>query len=168
MVLREVPDARFVVLGEGELRAALERQVAEAHLEKHVFLPGFRADVLAMHRAFDLFVMPSVTEGLGTSVLDAMAASKAVVATRAGGLPEVVVHKDTGFVVEPRDSRAIAAPIVKLLLEEGLRKRMGDAGLARVRARFSAERMVAATLATYERLARTPRAEDSARLFPPG
>ncbi len=168
LVLREVPDARFVVLGEGELRAALERQVAEAHLEKHVFLPGFRADVLAMHRAFDLFAMPSVTEGLGTSVLDAMAASKAVVATRAGGIPEVVVDKDTGFVVEPRDSRAMAAPIVRLLLDAGLRKRMGDAGLARVRAGFSAERMVAATLATYERLARTPRAEDSARLFPPG
>ena len=128
LVLREVPDARFVVLGEGELRAALERQVAEAHLEKHVFLPGFRADVLAMHRAFDLFVMPSVTEGLGTSVLDAMAASKAVVATRAGGLPEVVVHKDTGFVVEPRDSRAMAAPIVKLLLDGGPAEEDGRRG----------------------------------------
>ena len=164
LVLREVPDARFLILGDGELRPALERQIADAHLEKHVFLTGFRADVVAILRAFDLFVMSSVTEGLGTSLLDAMAASKAIVATRAGGIPEVIADGETGFLVEPRDSRAMATAIIRLLKDDGLRQRMGEAGLARVRARFSAERMVAATLAVYAQLAGTRRAGDSTRL----
>ena len=73
----EMPDARFVILGEGELREHLERQVREHHLEKHVLLPGFRTDVLGCIKGFDLFAMSSVTEGLGTSLLDAMACSRA-------------------------------------------------------------------------------------------
>jgi glycosyltransferase involved in cell wall biosynthesis len=163
LVLREVPDARFVIFGEGNLRPALERQVAEARLEKHVFLPGFRPDVLAALRAFDIFVMSSVTEGLGTSLLDAMAASKPIVATRAGGIPEVVADGETGFLVEPRDRTAMAAAIVRLLRDDALRVRMGAAGLARVRARFSAERMVASTLAVYARVAGTRPAGGTAR-----
>jgi glycosyltransferase involved in cell wall biosynthesis len=160
IVLRDVPDARFVILGEGELRGALERQVSDARLVKHVFLPGFRADVLAALRAFDVFVMSSVTEGLGTSLLDAMAASRAIVATRAGGIPEVVADGETGFLVEPRDKAAMAAAIVRLLLDAPLRSRMGAAGLARVRERFSADRMVSATLEVYARLAGTRRPAD--------
>ena len=77
LVVREVPDARFVILGEGDLRPALERQIKELHLEKHVLLPGFRADILSFIRSFDVFVMSSLFEGLGTSLLDAMALSKA-------------------------------------------------------------------------------------------
>ena len=73
LVLGEVPDARFIILGEGELREHLERQVHEHHLEKHVLLPGFRTDVLGCIKSFDLFVMSTVPEGLGSSLLDAMA-----------------------------------------------------------------------------------------------
>ena len=98
-----MPDARFVIAGEGELRGALERQVREHHLEKHVLLAGFRPDVLSLHKAFDLFVMSSVTEGLGTSLLDAMACGKPIVATTAGGIPEVVADGETGLLVPPRD-----------------------------------------------------------------
>ena len=68
LVLPQVPDARFVIAGEGELRPALERQIQEHRLEKHVLLAGFRPDVLSLHKAFDIFVMSSVTEGLGTSL----------------------------------------------------------------------------------------------------
>src|SRR5437762_3959948 len=91
LVVQEMPDARFVILGEGELREQLERQIRDHHLEKHVLLPGFRADVLGCIKGFDLFAMSSVTEGLGTSLLDAMACSRPIVATRAGGIPEIVV-----------------------------------------------------------------------------
>ena len=87
LVVQQVPDARFVILGEGELREHLEQQVHEHHLEKHVLLPGFRTDVLGCIKGFDLFVMSSVTEGLGTSLLDAMACARPIVATRAGGIP---------------------------------------------------------------------------------
>src|SRR5262249_23387082 len=103
LVVREVPDARFVIAGEGELRPALEQQIKSLRLEKHVLLAGFRPDAIPVHKAFDIFVMSSVTEGLGTSLLDAMACARPVVATTAGGIPEIVVDRETGFLVPPRD-----------------------------------------------------------------
>jgi glycosyltransferase involved in cell wall biosynthesis len=139
-----------VIAGEGELRATLERQIKEHHLEKHVVLAGFRPDVLSLHKAFDIFVMSSVTEGLGTSLLDAMAAGKPIVATSTGGIPEVVEDGVTGILVPPRDDAAMAEAIVSLLKDPELRWRMGNAGLSRARERFSAERMVSETLRVYQ------------------
>jgi glycosyltransferase involved in cell wall biosynthesis len=160
LVVRQVPDARFVIAGEGELRPALERAIKEHHLEKHVLLLGFRPDVLSLHKAFDIFVMSSVTEGLGTSLLDAMASGTPVVATAAGGIPEVVVEGETGFIVPPRDHDAMADALVRLLKDEKLRQRMGHAGLLRARRRFSADRMVQETLRVYQRVARQPHHEE--------
>src|SRR5216684_617516 len=120
LVVQQVPDARFVILGEGELREHLLKQVHEHRLEKHVLLPGFRIDVLGCLKAFDVFVMSSVTEGLGTSLLDAMAASRPIVATTAGGIPEIVEDGATGSLVPPRDPVAMAHEIVRLLRDEAL------------------------------------------------
>jgi L-malate glycosyltransferase len=159
LVLKKMPDARFVIAGEGELRESLERQIRDHHLEKHVFLVGFRPDVLSVHKAFDIFVMSSVTEGLGTSLLDAMACGKPIVATTAGGMPEVVRNGETGLLVPPRDHEAMAAAIVKLLTDEPMRRAMGAAGEARVQEHFSAERMVQDTLAVYRRVAMHPHVE---------
>jgi Glycosyltransferase len=142
-----------VILGEGELREHLEKQVHEHHLEKHVLLPGFRTDVLGCIKAFDLFVMSSVTEGLGTSLLDAMACSRPIVATTTGGIPEIVEDGVNGSLVPPRDAAALAEAIVRALKNDGVRKRMGDAGLARVRQRFTVERMVQQTADVYKRVA---------------
>jgi glycosyltransferase involved in cell wall biosynthesis len=163
LVVQEVPDARFVILGEGELRDHLERQVKDYHLEKHVKLPGFRIDVLGCMKEFDLFVMSSVTEGLGTSLLDAMAASRAIVATNAGGIPEIVTDETTGVLVPPRDHHAMARQIVRLLKDAELRRRFGEAGFARVRERFTVERMVEQTAGVYARVAGRARAADTAR-----
>ena len=160
VVLPQVPDARFVIAGEGELRPALERQIKDHHLEKHVLLAGFRPDVLSLHKAFDIFVMSSVTEGLGTSLLDAMAAGKPVVATDTGGIPEVVIHGQTGLLVPPRDHEALAQAIVTLLKNDTLRRTMGEAGRTRARTMFSADRMVQDTLRVYERVAMHPHQED--------
>ena len=154
IVVGQQPDARFIIAGEGELRSSLEHQIKHHHLEKHVMLAGFRPDVLSLHKAFDIFVMSSVTEGLGTSLLDAMACAKPVVATNVGGIPEVVVDGETGFLVAARDRPAMATAIVRLLKDRDLRERMGAAGLARVQQKFSAERMVAETVRVYERLLR--------------
>src|SRR5262249_54160617 len=152
MVVQQMPDARFVILGEGELREHLQKHVHEHHLEKHVLLPGFRADVLGCLKAFDLFVLSSVTEGLGTSLLDAMAASRPIVATTAGGIPEIVDDGVNGLLVPPRDARALADAIVRALGDDALRRRLGSAGFARVNERFTVERMVSGTAAVYERL----------------
>jgi glycosyltransferase involved in cell wall biosynthesis len=157
LVVREIPDVRFIVLGEGELREHLERLVSERSLEKHVLLPGFRTDVLGCMKGFDLFVMSSISEGLGTSLLDAMACSKAVVATRVGGIPEVVEDTVTGLLVPPHDPHTLAQAIVRLLGDPALRVRMGDAGFTRVSGRFTVDRMVAGTAAVYAAVAGTSR-----------
>ena len=152
LVVRRVPDARFVIAGEGALRESLEHQIRHLGLDKHVILTGFRPDILSVLKAFDVFVMSSVTEGLGTSLLDAMACGKPIVATTAGGMPEVVQDGRTGILVPPRDHEAMAEAIVRLLEDATRRDRMGDAGLSLVSAKFSAERMVLDTIRAYEQL----------------
>ena len=152
IVVRAVPDCRFVICGEGELRPSLEEQIKRRHLERHVFLTGFRADVLELLKGFDLFALSSLQEGLCTSLIDAMAASKAAVATRVGGVPEVVADGETGYLVPPRDHEAMADRIIALLKDETHRTRMGQAALKRAREHFAVDRMVEGTLATYERL----------------
>jgi glycosyltransferase involved in cell wall biosynthesis len=154
MVLREVPDAHLVIFGEGELRSSLERQIKELHLEKHVLLPGFRADVLQLMKSADLFVMSSVTEGLGSTVLDAMAMKLAVVGTHAGGIPEVVVDGKTGLLVPPAHPRELAAAVIQLLQDPSRRTQMGRAGHSRVTDQFGVARLLKGTLAAYERALR--------------
>ncbi len=159
LAVRDVPDVRFVIVGSGELREALEQQIKHAHLERHVFLAGFRVDALEMTKGFDLFAMSSVSEGMCTALVDAMAASKAAVATTAGGIPEVMVDGETGFLVPPRDHHAMADRIVTLLRDEALRTRMGAAALVRARERFTVEHMVEGTASVYERLVTQENAE---------
>jgi glycosyltransferase involved in cell wall biosynthesis len=154
LVVRDVPDARFVVLGEGELRESLERRIHEHRLERHVLLPGFRADALALMKTFDVFAISSIFEGLCSSIIDAMAEAKPCVGTRVGGVPEVIDDGVTGFLVEPRDPSALAARLVRLLKDPALRERMGAAGRARARALFGVERMVQGTADVYDRVAR--------------
>ena len=152
-VLREVPDAHLVIFGEGELRPMLSRQIKELRLEKHVLLAGFRDDVLQLLKSADLFVMSSVTEGLGSTVLDAMAMKLPVVGTHAGGIPEAVVHEKTGLLVPPGHPRELAEAIVRLLNDPALRTRLGAAGLARVTEQFGVARMLHGTLDAYRRAA---------------
>jgi L-malate glycosyltransferase len=150
LVVPQVPDARFVILGEGELRQSLEHQVKTLGLERHVFLPGFQADALALQKSFDVFVMSSITEGLGSSMLDAMACGTPVVGTRAGGIPEAITHEQTGLLVRPHHADELAAAIVRLLKDPAERARLGAAGRARAEANFSVETMVDGTLAVYQ------------------
>jgi len=161
IVVQKLPDVRFVILGEGELREALERLIKEYRLEKHVLLPGFRTDVLGCLKSFDLFVMSSVTEGLGTSLLDAMACSRPIVATNAGGIPEVVEDGVTGLLVPPRDHAALADAIISLIADKSRLQAMGAAGFARVNEKFTVERMIAGTAAVYARVAGTPHVTDT-------
>jgi len=159
-VVQQIPDARFVILGEGDLREHLEKLVHEHLLQKHVLLPGFRTDVLGCIKGFDLFAMSSVTEGLGTSLLDAMACARPIVATTAGGIPEIVEDEVNGLLVPPRDQTALANAIVRALNDAGLRQRMAEAGLARVHERFTVEKMVAETASVYGRVAGRPHVKD--------
>lgn len=152
LLMRSIPDTRVVIFGEGELREHLEHLVHEHHLEKHVLLPGFRTDIIGCIKGLDVFVMSSVTEGLGTSLLDAMACARPIVATRTGGIPEVVEDGVTGILVPPRDPAALAGALEALLTDAPRREQLAAAGFERVRQRFTVERMVAETAGVYERI----------------
>ena len=154
IVVRAVPDARFVIVGDGELRESLEEHIHKKHLERHVFLAGFRTDVLEMIKGFDVFALSSLHEGMASSLLDAMAASRAAVATAVGGVPEAMAEGETGFLVPARDQEAMAGRIIQLLQDDALRARMGKAGLKRVREHFTVDHMVDGTLAAYEQVLR--------------
>ena len=156
LVVREVPDVRFVIVGEGDRRAALERHIKDKHLERHVFLAGFRTDVLELTKGFDIFVVSSIHEGMCVALVDAMAAGKPAVGTRVGGIPEVLVDGETGVLVEPRDHGAMAASLIRLLKDDAARKKFGAAARERARQHFTVERMVRETAGVYERLLLAP------------
>ena len=152
IVVRARPEARFVIVGEGALRSELAARVEAGGLAGHVLFAGFRSDVDGLLPAFDLFCLSSHLEGLGTSLLDAMAFGRAVVATRAGGIPEAVEHGVTGVVVPVRDPALLAQALLDLLADPGRRRAMGDAGRRRFLERFTADRMVEDTLRVYAEL----------------
>lgn len=161
-LVRDVPDARVLIVGSGELEGELRHQIRRLHLEAHVVLTGFRSDIPSLLQGLDLFVMSSVTEGLGTSVLDAMAAGLAVVGTRAGGIPESVVDGETGLLAPPRDAPALARAMAELLRDTPRRRVFGAAGRRRAHAVFSAERMVEETAAAHAAIADAGRAAHGA------
>lgn len=151
-LLRSHPQIGCVIAGSGALQAALAAQAADLGVADHIQFTGFRHDILSLMQQFEVFVFPSVQEGLGTSVLDAMALSKPVVATRAGGIPEVVLDGVTGLLVPPRNPAALAHAIQLLLQHPEQGKRLGAAGRQRVAQYFTAERMATQTLHAYQRL----------------
>ncbi|MBN1868563.1 glycosyltransferase [Candidatus Sumerlaeota bacterium] len=151
LVASEHPDVRFFIVGDGELRRDLEERIRRSGLEKTVRLTGFREDVETFLAGFDVFALSSHLEGLCTSVIDAMLFALPVVATRTGGVPDLVRDGETGLLVEPRDPAALAQGILTVLDDRNLAARLGEAGRSRARNRFTAEAMVAQTLESYAR-----------------
>lgn len=144
----QLPQLRYVFCGDGSARAALAATVAAQALP--VQLVGFRTDIPACLAAADVFLLPSLQEGLGVAALEAMAAGRAVIGSRVGGLGEVIVDGETGLLVPPGDATALAAAIITLAGDPARRQQMGRAGAARVAAHYTMARMAAGTLACYE------------------
>lgn len=148
-VLSENPDVYFVIFGEGFLRPDLEKAVAEAGIRDRFFLPGFRNDVRSLLHECDIFVLPSHTEGLPNVVLEAFACRKPVVATRVGGTPEVVLHGESGFLVQPNDMEGLAASLTKLCASADMRHKMGEKGYQFIRDQFGYEQQARLYLNIY-------------------
>lgn len=142
---------RCFIVGEGSLRASLERDAAELGLGPRVTFTGFRDDALEFIRLADVFVMSSRLEGLGTSIMDAHALGAAVVATRTGGIPELVEDGVTGLLVAPDDASALAAAITRMLDDKELRESCVRNARAQS-ARYDYRRTVYKTLDVYRRL----------------
>lgn len=138
------------IAGDGEERANLAARATELGLAKRVQFLGQRGDAADLLGACDVFVLPARREGLGVSALEALAAGRAVVASRVGGLAEVVIDGECGLTVPPGDETALAHALERILGDDALRARLAAAGPARVANGFLAEQMVA----SYEKLYR--------------
>jgi glycosyltransferase involved in cell wall biosynthesis len=132
---------KYYLAGAGSLRKSLEEKSIQLGLKEEVEFLGFVYDIPAFLTKVDIFVLPSLFEGLGVSALEAMAAAKPVVASRVGGLPELVVDGVTGFLVAPQDAEALAGAVAKLAADRALARRMGQSGRERLKAHFTMEQM---------------------------
>ena len=145
-------DVDFVVVGDGPLRKQAEARAAELGIGEHVHFLGEIGNARTLLERFDVFVMSSIIEGMPNVLLEALAAERPVVVTRAGGMPEIVSHEHTGLLVPPGNPGALAAGILRLLAAPEEARRFALAGRALVEAQFSASAMRARFIELYERL----------------
>jgi glycosyltransferase involved in cell wall biosynthesis len=149
-VAAELPQARFILAGDGSQRATLERQAAPLGA-RFQFL-GLRHDIPSLMAAFDILVVPSLNEGMGRVLLEAGAAGTPAVASRVGGIPDVVDDGETGLLVPPKDAGALADAVLELAAQPERRRLMGDTARAKVVPAYSLEEMVRQIEALYEEL----------------
>lgn len=141
-VLAACPSTVFLIAGRGESEAALRTQAKSLGIDARVRFLGFRQDVPALLALCDVFVLPSLSEGLSIAILEAMAAARPVVATKVGGNPELVVHSETGVLVECADPAGLASAVTRLLTNPAEARRLGENGRSRVQSRFTIGAMV--------------------------
>jgi glycosyltransferase involved in cell wall biosynthesis len=141
------------LVGDGDCRGKVEKVAKEkVGADERLVFTGHRTDARALIRWFDVFVMCSVLEGLCTSILDAHWLGTPVVASRVGGMPEIVIDGETGLNVPPRDPEALAAAIARMIREPGMARGLNDRARALVEKRYSVDAMVEGTLNVYERM----------------
>lgn len=130
------PKVSLLIVGDGYLRSRLEKKVESLNLQSKVTFAGFQENVFPLLREMDIFVLPSRTEGLGIVLLEAMSLRLPVIATNIGGIPEVVIHNETGILVPPERPSELARAIVKLLSDPEKMRKMGEQGRERVLKHF--------------------------------
>jgi glycosyltransferase involved in cell wall biosynthesis len=151
-VVRVAPEVRALVIGDGPQAAELHLLTDELGLSETIRFLGARKDIPVLNRLLDLFVLPSREEACPMALLEAMAASRSVVATDVGGTPEVVMHTVDGWLVPPEDPLALSQALLMLLEDPARRTTMGAAARQKVASQFTRDHMVHETLSFYQRL----------------
>jgi glycosyltransferase involved in cell wall biosynthesis len=148
-VLTACPGVKFLVVGEGSLRKQMEEQCREQGLSDSFIFTGWREDVEQLLAVLDILVLPSLNEAVGRIILEAAAYGVPAVATRVGGVPEIVKDQETGILVPPQDAGSLAAALVDMLNNREKRQRLGQAAKERITAKFSAAEMVRSITNVY-------------------
>ena len=151
-ILKSCPNTSFVFAGRGKLESELREQVRRLGLDSRVHFIGLRQDIPRILAMLDVFVLPSLSEGLSMAILEAMMVGKPVVATHVGGNPELISDGDTGYLVPPCDSSALASRLIKLLTDKQQAIQFSEKGKLRAESLFSLGTMVAAYESLYEGL----------------
>jgi len=144
---------KFILVGDGAQKEYLEKLVAENGLKDHIIFAGFRKNVPELLSSFDLFVLPSLSEGLPTVILEAMWAGVPVIATDIGGIPEIVTDGETGFLVKPKDPDALIEKMILYLRDRALRRQISYRAKEFVVKNFSVEQKVLRLNQIYTKLA---------------
>ena len=150
-IWQSLSDVQLVYVGKGDQEEVLKQRAMKMGVSDKVKYLGWRDDVHEIIPVFDLFALPSLNEGMGRVLVEAMAAGKAVVASNVGGIPDLVHHGQNGFLVEPGDVNGLSAAIEKLLADENLRREMGKRGQAMAH-NFSESKMIKKIDALYAAL----------------
>ena len=160
MVLRALQrldeDVHLVLIGEGPSRRALEELAQELHVDRRVHFTGQLVEAENLHQFFDVSVLCSRSEGFPNAVIEALAAGCPVVATPVGGVPEVIIDRQTGLLVPVDQPDALAASVQELRRDAALRKRLSEAGPACARGKYHQTSVIAQLEALYQELARKP------------
>ncbi|MBN2104190.1 glycosyltransferase [bacterium] len=151
-ILHAHPDAHFIFIGDGPLRDELSRQAESLGVRKSIHFLGFRKDIPRLLLNLDLFILPSLYEGLPNAVLEAMACGLPVVATSVDGTPEAIVHQETGLLIPPRQSQALIGAVISLLNDRHRMNKMGKAGRKRIETCFSVDNQVSKFIQLYDSL----------------
>jgi len=150
-VVSAFPNCVLLVAGEGEQLGALEKEASNLGIARNVRFLGFRDDVPALLQAMEVFVLPSLSEGLPLALLEALALQKPVVATNVGGIPEIVEDGVTGYLVPPKNPEALADKILLLLRDPQMASNIGQAGRKRVEVTFGLDQMVREYQSLYDK-----------------
>ncbi len=165
-ILREFPNAQFLVVGDGPQKHELQISAEKFGIHKRVVFTGWRDDARDIMAAADVIVLPSLVEGMPYSLLEAMVSGTPVVSTSTGGIPELLIDRETGFLVPPKKPLALSNAVVFLLQNKEVAVQMGVAGRRRVEEQFDLKKTINGTIAIYaklfEELAELERAETSA------
>ena len=140
---------KTIIIGDGEERKKLEALIQQRGLENAVHLIGFMPNAAQYLKAFDLFVLSSLKEGLPYTILEAMHAGVPVVGSRVGGIPDLVEQEGTGIIVPPKTPIALSNAIKQLLDDKALRQKFGKQAQRRAQEKFSFDAMIAATVRLY-------------------
>ncbi|AKD03126.1 glycosyltransferase [Pontibacter korlensis] len=149
LLLKQHPQAKFFIIGDGPLRQEIEAYVQQKNMQQHIIFTGFRKDVPEIMPELDVMLVTSETEGLGTTILDAFACKVPVVATRAGGIPEIVRDGETGFLAPVKSPAILAEKVHQVLTNESLRDSAVQ-GATRLLQEFSKKNTARRTLAVYK------------------
>ena len=151
-ILTTHPDSRLAVVGEGPLREELERLIREMGLNGRAVMTGFVSDLDDVLPGFDLLVHPSIAEGLGSVLLQAMSRHVPVCASRTGGIPEAVIDGETGFLFSAGSPEALVGSVLRARSDPGMARRQAERAAARIGSVFSVERMASETLRVYSEI----------------
>jgi glycosyltransferase involved in cell wall biosynthesis len=149
-VVEHHPNIVFLIIGEGELRHKLEALIHTAGLDETVFLLGYVDNAPTLLSAFDIFTLSSISEALSYTILEAGHAGLPIVASRVGGIPEIITHQEVGMLVEAKNSDAITQALEELIEKPQQRERMGSLLKKRVDGTFTKEQMLKKTMELYQ------------------